>query len=278
MPGAPGDAAARDAAARDGAARDGAAGDAARDAGAGDAARDGAAGDTAAPARPAVIVEDHQLSRIRRPADLLRFVAGCVGIALLVAAGLLAKATVTGVETDVVKASGLLHAILGTLRVLAVLALVLLPVALAIRQLVRRQARRLAEAVVTGVLAGLFVALADVLLRTGTAEPLYRAIAPAAAQRQQLRPAGRPAGRPDRVHDDHRPERTAALAGGAVGVGHRLRGRQPGRPAHHGPVRAHHAAAGLGPGPGRAVRRGLDVAAPPGRGHRRRARRGRRSR
>ncbi len=155
-------------------------------------AADGAAADGAAPARPAVIVEDHQLSRIRRPADLLRFVAGCVGIALLVAAGLLAKATVTGVGTDVVKASGVLHAILGTLRVLAVLALVLLPVALAVRQLVRRQARRLAEAVMTGVLAGLVVALADVLLRTGTAEPLYRAIAPAAANASRFAPLDAP--------------------------------------------------------------------------------------
>ena len=155
-------------------------------------AGDRAAGDGAEPARPAVIVEDHQRSRIRRPADLLRFVEGCVGIALLVAAGLLAKATVTGVETDVVKASKGLHAILGTLSVLAVLALVLLPVALAIRQLVRRQARRLAEAVVTGVLAALFVALADVLLRTGTAAPMYRAIAPAAANASSFAPLDAP--------------------------------------------------------------------------------------
>ena len=58
----------------------------------------------AAPA-PAVVVEDDLARRIRRPGDLLRCAAACLGIAVLVAAGLLAKATTTGVETDVVGAS-----------------------------------------------------------------------------------------------------------------------------------------------------------------------------
>ena len=124
------------------------------------------------------MIEDWLARRIRRPADLLRCVAGLAGIGLLVAAGLLAKATTNGVETDVVGASQRLpDGILSLLRVAAVLPLVLLPVALAIRQLVRRQARRLAEAVVTGLATAVLVGLANALLRSSAASQLYHAIA-----------------------------------------------------------------------------------------------------
>ena len=125
-----------------------------------------------------MVVEDHLARRIRRPGDLLRFAAACLGIALLVAAGLLAKATTHGVETDVVAASRRLPGELrGTLRFLSIAVLVALPVALAIRQLVRRQARRLAEAVATGVATAGVVGLAGVVLRSGIGDQLYRAIA-----------------------------------------------------------------------------------------------------
>jgi glycosyltransferase 2 family protein len=148
----------------------------------GTAAADGApAGATpagGAAARRPPLIEDRQTRRIRRPADLLRCVAGCAGIGLLVAAGLLAKATTDGVETDVVGASQRLPGgVLSILRVAAILVLLLLPVALAARQLVRRQARRLAEAVVTGLVTGALVALANEALRTGAAAQLYHAIA-----------------------------------------------------------------------------------------------------
>ena len=127
---------------------------------------------------PAVVVEDDLARRIRRPGDLLRCAAACFGIAVLVAAGLLAKATTTGVETDVVGASRRLTGeVLSTLRVLAILVLVLLPVALAARQLVRRQPRRLAEAVATGVATAVVVGLTGLALRSGIGDQLYRAIA-----------------------------------------------------------------------------------------------------
>jgi glycosyltransferase 2 family protein len=147
----------------------------------GGAGHDGIAGAGLAQGPPALVIEDRRVARIRRPVDLLQLVADGVGVALLVAVGLLAKASVSGVDTDVVKASQRLHPIIGTLHVLAVLALVLLPVALAVRQLVRREPRRLAEAVATGLGTGLLVGLANLVLRSSVAEPLYRAIAPAAA-------------------------------------------------------------------------------------------------
>ena len=139
-----------------------------------DAGPAGAAPDSPAP----LVVKDHLARRIRRPGDLLRCAAACLGIAVLVAAGLLAKATTHGVETDVVAASRKLPGeLLGTLRVLAILVLVLFPVALAIRQFVRRQARRLGEAVATGVATAIVVGLAGVVLRSGVGDQLYRAIA-----------------------------------------------------------------------------------------------------
>jgi glycosyltransferase 2 family protein len=125
-----------------------------------------------------VVVEDDLARRIRRPGDLLRSAAACLGIAVLVAAGLAAKATTTGVETDVVKASRHLPGeIVSTLRVLAILVLVLFPVALAVRQVVRRQARRLGEAIATGAATAGVVGLAGVVLRSGVGDQLYRAIA-----------------------------------------------------------------------------------------------------
>jgi uncharacterized membrane protein YbhN (UPF0104 family) len=125
-----------------------------------------------------VVIEDDLARRIRRPGDLLRSVAACLGIALLLAAGLVAKATTSGVETDVVGASRRLPSeILSTLRFLAILVLVLLPVALAIRQLVRGQPRRLAEAVATGAGTVVVVGLAGIVLRSGVGGSLYRAIA-----------------------------------------------------------------------------------------------------
>ena len=125
-----------------------------------------------------MVVEDHLARRIRRPGDLLRCAAACLGVAVLVAAGLLAKATTRGVETDVVDASRRLPGeVLSTLRVVAILVLVLLPVALAIRQLVRRQPQRLAEAVATGVATAVVVGLTGLALRSGIGDQLYRAIA-----------------------------------------------------------------------------------------------------
>src|SRR5277367_7009672 len=55
--------------------------------------------------RPAVRVEDHLEPRVRIPADLLRSVIAVLEIALLVGLALLASATASGVEIDVVGAS-----------------------------------------------------------------------------------------------------------------------------------------------------------------------------
>ena len=126
---------------------------------------------------PELLVEDHRARRIRRPVDLLRCASAGVGIALLTGVGLLARATATGVETDVVGASRRLPgAALSTLGVAATLALVLLPIALAVRQLLRRQPRRLGEALLTGLLTVIVLGFANGLLRSGGGTQLYDAI------------------------------------------------------------------------------------------------------
>ncbi len=133
----------------------------------------------AAPGSPAAIhVEDHLESRVRIPTDLLRCVIALIEIALLAGLALLARATATGAETDIVLASRYLKALLPILGFVARAALLLLPVALAIRVLVRRQPRRLAEAVVAGgITVGLVLAVNQLLTLHGAAG-LYDVLTP----------------------------------------------------------------------------------------------------
>ena len=126
---------------------------------------------------PPVLVEDHREHRIRRPADLLRCIACLILIVVVAGLGIVASATADGVEKNVVEASeSVPHALLDTLRPLALFALLLLSVALAIRQIVRRQPRALAEAVATGILTGAVVEAVNYLLRQRAAGRLSDAI------------------------------------------------------------------------------------------------------
>jgi len=116
--------------------------------------------------RPDVFVEDDLERRIRKPVDLLRCIVSGIEVTALALAGVAARATTIGVETDIVGASNRLpHSLLKAAPPLALLALALLPVALAISLLVHRQPRRLAEAAATGVLAIAVTVAADAVLR-----------------------------------------------------------------------------------------------------------------
>jgi uncharacterized membrane protein YbhN (UPF0104 family) len=129
----------------------------------------------------ALKVEDHLESRVRLPADGLRCLVACLEIALLVIIGLLARATVSGIETNVVGASQLadrklLTGVLGLLGVLAHLALLALPLALAVLLIVRRQPRRLAEAVGAAAAAIIVVAICNKLLGLSGLATLHAAL------------------------------------------------------------------------------------------------------
>jgi len=129
------------------------------------------------PSQPGAIQVTDQLERrIRKPIDLLRCVTSGIEIIVLALAAVAASATTTGVETDIVGASGRLHTLLVVARPLVLFGILIIPVALAVRQLFRRQVQRLAEAVVTGVLAAVVAAVLNVALEREVAARLYDAI------------------------------------------------------------------------------------------------------
>jgi hypothetical protein len=128
-----------------------------------------------------VSVEDDVERRVRLPADALRCTVQCAEIVLLVSLGLLARATVSGVETNVVGASQLadrklLTGVLGLLGDLAHVTLLLMPLALAVLLLVRRRPRRLAEAFGAGIAAVVVVTIVNAVLHLPAAAPLYDAL------------------------------------------------------------------------------------------------------
>src|SRR5579875_905433 len=107
-----------------------------------------------------VVVTDHLEPRVRVPADLLRCLLSVAEIAALAGIALLAGATATGLDIDIVGASHRLPA--GLLRLIGYagsLVLLTLPVALAVRLL-----RRLTEALITGGITAGGVAVIDLLL------------------------------------------------------------------------------------------------------------------
>jgi accessory colonization factor AcfC len=95
------------------------------------------------PPQPGAIQVTDQLERrIRKPIDLLRCFTSGIEIIVLAVAAVAASATTTGVETDIVGASGRLHTLLVVARPLVLFAILIVPVALAVRQLFRRQVQR----------------------------------------------------------------------------------------------------------------------------------------
>lgn len=100
---------------------------------------------------PPPAIEDQVETRVRMPADLLRCLIAVTEIGLLVGLALLASATATGVEFDLVGASRRLPvALLHLIGFAGYLILFALPVVLAVRLVLLRQFRKLAEAIVTG--------------------------------------------------------------------------------------------------------------------------------
>ncbi|HEY2506751.1 MAG TPA: lysylphosphatidylglycerol synthase transmembrane domain-containing protein [Streptosporangiaceae bacterium] len=117
-------------------------------------------------------------SRVRLPTDLLRCLTDCIEIALLVGLGLLAKATASGIETDVVAVSErIARGLVAPLHWLALVALLALPVALGIRLIVNGQLRLLAEAIGIGVIAAGVTIACDAILRLHGLSNLAHALA-----------------------------------------------------------------------------------------------------
>ncbi len=136
-------------------------------------------------------IDDHLEPRIRLPADALRCVLVCIEIVLLIGLALLARATVSGVEANVVGASQLaesklLSSLERVIRDLAQIALLILPLALAARMLVRGQPRRLAEAIGAAAVAAVVVYGVNLLLQQSFAGRVHNALTLSAARAQHV--------------------------------------------------------------------------------------------
>jgi uncharacterized membrane protein YbhN (UPF0104 family) len=106
------------------------------------------------PAVASVEVVDVEPRRVRRPLDLVRVAGLALALALIAGFGTVARGTVSGANSDVVRLVGEIPRLL--LRVLSVIGTVgalALPVALVIRELVRSHLRRLIEGLLTGLFA-----------------------------------------------------------------------------------------------------------------------------
>ncbi|WUV84836.1 lysylphosphatidylglycerol synthase domain-containing protein [Streptomyces sp. NBC_01476] len=93
-------------------------------------------------------------ARVHRPADLVRFIFGLLGIAVVLAVAGFAHATTTGLETDISKgADHAPDALASFAGLTASIAVLIVPVAFAVERLVKRDGLRIADGVLAAVLA-----------------------------------------------------------------------------------------------------------------------------
>ncbi|WP_433894678.1 lysylphosphatidylglycerol synthase domain-containing protein [Streptomyces sp. CA-111067] len=105
---------------------------------------------------PGAVAVDEPLlaARVHRPADLMRFVLGLLGIAVVLAIAGFAHATTSGLETDITKgADHAPDALASFAGLTASIAVLIVPVAFAVERLVKRDGLRIADGVLAAVLA-----------------------------------------------------------------------------------------------------------------------------
>ncbi|MFE2425157.1 flippase-like domain-containing protein [Streptomyces sp. NPDC059373] len=106
--------------------------------------------------RPDPVARDEPLlaARVHRPVDLMRFLLGMLGIAVVLGIAGFAHATTSGVEQDI--ADGATHApqaLIAFAGFTASIAVLIVPVAFAIERLIKRDGLRIADGVLAAVLA-----------------------------------------------------------------------------------------------------------------------------
>jgi uncharacterized protein (TIRG00374 family) len=103
---------------------------------------------------PVAVDEPLLAARVHRPADLMRFLFGLLGIAVVLAVAGFAHATTTGLETDITKGTDHAPDALASFAGLtASIAVLIVPVAFAIERLAKRDGLRIADGVLAAVLA-----------------------------------------------------------------------------------------------------------------------------
>ncbi|WP_431960375.1 lysylphosphatidylglycerol synthase domain-containing protein [Actinacidiphila sp. bgisy160] len=174
----------------------------------------GAAGEPATGTAPHTdpVARDEPLlpARVHRPVDLMRFLFGLLGIAILLMIAGFAHATTSGVEQDI--AEGATHApepLITIAGLLATVAVLIVPVAFAVERLIKRDGLRIADGVLAAVLAhgvslatdlwvsdAAPVAIRDALTRDapggGITDPVHGYLAPVIAYMTAVGMARRP--------------------------------------------------------------------------------------
>ncbi|MFE7893854.1 lysylphosphatidylglycerol synthase domain-containing protein [Streptomyces sp. NPDC057412] len=93
-------------------------------------------------------------ARVHRPSDLVRVLAGVLGIVLLLAIAAFAHGTTSGLEQDINKGTGQAPDLFSKLAgLVSSIAILLVPVAFAIERLIKRDGLRIADGVLAAVLA-----------------------------------------------------------------------------------------------------------------------------
>ncbi len=149
-------------------------------------------------------------ARVHRPVDLMRFLFGLLGIAVVLMIAGFAHATTSGVEQDI--AEGATHApepLITVAGLLATVAVLIVPVAFAVERLIKRDGLRIADGVLAAVLAhgvslatdlwvsgAAPVAIRDALTRDapggGITDPVHGYLAPVIAYMTAVGMARRP--------------------------------------------------------------------------------------
>jgi uncharacterized membrane protein YbhN (UPF0104 family) len=131
------------------------------------------------PANPAPVAVDEPLlaARVHRPADLVRFLLGLLGIAVVLAVAGFAHATTTGLETDITKGTDRAPDALSSFAGLtASIAVLIVPVAFAIERLAKRDGLRIADGVLAAVLAHGTALATDLWVTNSAPDPIRDAL------------------------------------------------------------------------------------------------------
>ncbi|MFJ1704390.1 flippase-like domain-containing protein [Kitasatospora sp. NPDC088346] len=92
--------------------------------------------------------------RAHRPSDLLRFIAGLLGIVAVLVLAQVAVATTTGIENDIANNTDKVPSLLSTIAALvSSVAVLAVPLAFAVERLIKRDGLRVADGVLASVLA-----------------------------------------------------------------------------------------------------------------------------
>lgn len=150
-------------------------------------------------------------ARVHRPSDLLRFLAGLLGVVAVLALASLAHNTTTGITSDITSGATKVHGLSTTLSgLLAGAAVLLVPLAFTVERLARRDGMRLADGVLAAVLAhsltlgldwwvveGAGEGIRNALTRSpqpggGLTDPIHGYLVPVIAYMTAAAPPGRP--------------------------------------------------------------------------------------